>query len=36
MYIDRSNNLDHSDHVHFWAGKMKMFWSLKNQACFLC
>jgi len=36
MCNDRSNNLDHFDHVHFWAEKMKRFGSLKDKACSLC
>ena len=36
MCNDRSNNLDHSDHVRFFAGKMKRLQSLKDKACFLC
>ena len=36
MCNDRSNNLDHSNQVHIWERKMKMFRSLKDQACFLC
>ena len=35
MCNDRWNNLDHSDHVRIFAGKMKWFGSLKDKACFL-
>ena len=35
MCNNRSNNLDHSNHVRFLAGKMKRFGSLKDKAWLL-